>query len=995
MTNNLTRQQIVNYGQSHGYSPKEISKVLDQAKNNLVNYGINAGYKGSEINKVLNTAGYTNYNPLTAKANLENLLPNVAKGAKEFARDMRTMGGIVIQPFVDVQTAKPGDKLAKAKESFINAINNEPLRRTAVGAGVGALAGSKLGAIGSAGGAITGGLIGLLGPKGLTNSLLQPYETSTQDIGQAIQHNKTWGNIAADVLQGGMRNPFYSGIDILSAGGAKALGGAGRVLGRAIPNDAPMVVQQLFQSPGARDFNRSLTNSIQFSRAKNAELLEPLERLNSTLGIDNEKVVQFLRQNKGELSPKELEVADALKTSLKKGEQKAIEYGFLDKKLGENNVVAGYAMQELRDKIPNVLHDNLVEYIETGNMPSRIKKAVFENPELKTLLDKTIEDGKKLYNQGNIVDLTQALVGTVDPLGEVVAGAIAKRGHGYFGTNRIIGRATNKDLANVLEDSIAYQQKQITKATEAVDVIEDILKQPGIGKLVKDVNEIPKGSTVINPKVLRQNIAKEYQLGGDINVSKALKDSGVAEAGAYLIPNVYLKALDNMFKPIGKLEGSKLLNAFKKTVLASPHWFFLNRIGNITNNSMGGVKLTDYLDAVRNGKIAPKQLKQQTSFGNFIGDRGNTVKDGLIKPLKSIAKDLRKAAQSNKSVGDGINVIESLIANTSDLVSNPIFRAEAAAETMDRYANFIRQAKIEAKNTKTNWKDIVKKSETDNILYNKLNNQVNKDLGDYVGRNYLMDNRYYEALRAAVPFYRFLTQTGRTSFHQLANHPLAFQSTVVAPAKAGKQFSEDILQMYGLDPEAYEGGVPYSRQADGTWRFIGAEPLPAGAVASDLLSTNDKLNLISPMYTLGGNIATYKKGGGWMPSSEGLTQYKMQHGTSKGYEPTPAERWGYGASQVANTFYAPVRAGRGWMRELSNAIRGVPTLSNYDANIFQVNPLSYSKELPVETLGKWVGIQNMPYYPKYIQKPRKPSKREMAKAKMYRQQYNENTKKGR
>ena len=93
-------------------------------KDQIINYGIKAGYKGSDINKVLNAAGYSNYNPLTAQANWENLPSNLKRGAKEFARDMRTMGGVIAQPFVDVRDAKPGDKLAKAKESFIKAVNN-------------------------------------------------------------------------------------------------------------------------------------------------------------------------------------------------------------------------------------------------------------------------------------------------------------------------------------------------------------------------------------------------------------------------------------------------------------------------------------------------------------------------------------------------------------------------------------------------------------------------------------------------------------------------------------------------------------------------------------------------------------------------------------------------------------------------------------------------------------------------------------------------------
>jgi hypothetical protein len=84
--------------------------------------------------------------------------------------------------------------------------------------------------------------------------------------------------------------------------------------------------------------------------------------------------------------------------------------------------------------------------------------------------------------------------------------------------------------------------------------------------------------------------------------------------------------------------------------------------------------------------------------------------------------------------------------------------------------------------------------------------------------------------------------------------------------------------------------------------------------------------------------------------------------------------------------------GRGWMRELGNAVTGEPTLSNYDANILQTNPLSYSKELPIETVGKWLGIQNMPYYPQRVEKPQKPTKRQRANARKYQEQYKRNTK---
>lgn len=986
MTNYFSSKSIIDYGKSQGYSPKEINQALKNAKSSLVEYGINAGYKGSDINKALSNAGYSNYNPLTAKANWENLLPNLGRNAREFARDMKTIGGVAIQPFIDVANAPQGTKMDAAKQRFMNALQDDKLRKTILGATTGAAVGTAVGPIGTIGGGITGGLLGLLGPEQLGNAFLAPYETSIQDI----KSGKS--GIGTDILQGAMRNPLYSGIDILSAGGAKALGGAGRAIGKAVPSNAPMLLQQLIPSPGMRDLSRTATNAFQYSRAKNSELIEPLEKLLSTPGIDNEKIVRNILTNEGELSAKELEIAKDIKTALQKGEQKAIEYSLMGKEPSRVNIVAQYGMQKLRSVMPDILHDDIVTYVKSGKPSGRIEEYLIKNPELKPYLDDVISEGDKLYKNKNIAYLTQVLAPTIDPRGEIIANAITKTGNGYFGTNRIIGRATTQDLAKVLEDSIAYQQKQISKTTEAIDVIEDILQQPGVATMIKGNTEVHKGTTVISPKRLRENLAQEFQLGRDADISKALKDSGIAEEGAYLIPNVYFKALDNMFRPISSGTGKDMLNAFKKTVLANPHWVALNRIGNWTNNSMGGVKVSDYTDAIRYMKMMPKQLKAQTSFNSYVGDNVGGLSSSIIKPMKTLAKEVKKFGESDKSLEDLGRVAGQTLANTSNVLSNPVFRFEASAEAVDRFANFIRQAKREAATTKSDWKEIIKRAENDNNLFNKLNTQVNKDLGDYVGRNYLIPNGAYELLRNTVPFYRFLTQTGRTTFHQLANHPIAFQSTVVAPSKSGKQFSEQILNTYKLDPEDYEGGVPYKQQMDGTMRFIGTEPLPAGAVAQDLLSTKNKLGLLSPQLNMIPNILSYKKGEGWLPTSPGLTQYKMAKGTTKGYEPTTGERVGYAVSQLANTFYAPVRMSRGWMREALNTAIGRPTLSNYDTDILHVNPLSYARTLPVETLGKWVGIQTMPYYPKYVERPKKLSKNQLKKIGIYNRQYNENTK---
>ncbi len=603
MTTPYSRQEILKYGKANGYSDSQISQVMDINRNKIINYGINNGYKASQTNQVLKKYGYDNYNPLTARANWENLLPNFGRGAKEFARDMRTIGGQALKELADVTDAPVSKKLDVVLDKFAKTINNDKLKKAALGAGAGAVVGSVLPVFGTLGGAITGGLAGMLGPKNLANAFLSPYEISTEDFGK-----KPLGDMVSDIAQGAMRNPFQSSVDALSFGGAKALGATGRAIGKAVPETAPLWVQEVFQSPAIRDFNRTGTLALQSSRARNASLLEPLERLESTLGVNNEELVKNLILNEGNLKGKSLDIAKELKKSIKQGERKAVELGLIDKVASKNNVVAQYGMQKLRDIIPDILHDDLVKYIETGKLSERMGEAILNNPDIKTILDEVINTGSKLYDEDNIAFLTQALTSTTDPRGIVTASPIAKVGEGYFGTNRIIGRADIPEMAKKLEDSIAYQQGKIYKAVQSFETLDDMLKQPGIAEIIKDVNKIPaKGYKAINVDTIKNKLRDSIQSGTDVDMRRILDSSNLAEAGAYLVPNVYFEGLKNMLTPAGRGSGAELMNAFKKTVLANPHWVVLNRIGNWTNNSMGGVKLTDYMDAVRNKRLIPKQ----------------------------------------------------------------------------------------------------------------------------------------------------------------------------------------------------------------------------------------------------------------------------------------------------------------------------------------------------------------------------------------------------
>ena len=207
----------------------------------------------------------------------------------------------------------------------------------------------------------------------------------------------------------------------------------------------------------------------------------------------------------------------------------------------------------------------------------------------------------------------------------------------------------------------------------------------------------------------------------------------------------------------------------------------------------------------------------------------------------------------------------------SDTTANPFFKLEATGEYLDRSANFIRQCKRYAKKNKLDWKDVLKKSNKDPKLFAELNDGVNKALGDYIGRIYALPFGMYDIISESVPFYRFLTQTARTSANQLMHYPFAFASNVTVPSRIGSPISEYILNNYNLNKDMYNGGVIYDDD-NGQYMVAGFEPLPAGTLlesGGNTLSGKDLMSILSPTLTTIPNLISYRKFNR-VPSSPGL-----------------------------------------------------------------------------------------------------------------------------
>jgi hypothetical protein len=931
-------------------------------RNQFIQYAIDNGYKAREIDNALKSINQPGYNPLTYSGNYKNLPANFSRNAKEFARDFKTITGVLAS---EIMTGEKGVKVA---DKFKQAINSEPLRRTASGALVGGLVGSGLPVVGTLGGAVLGGLTGLVGgPKNMADAYLSTYDTSIDDI----RSGKTK---PMDIVQGAFNNPMYAAADILSVPGiANATGKAIKSGATSVTKNAPMAIRSLFPDEKMRDLSRSIGELSVTSRARRAEMFNAYNTLNAMPMANRLEIVKDITTNTGKLNKDEKKLSNAIKSSLRNAEKTAIERGFLDAKMSKENTIAQYIMQKLSPEHPELLHGDIVNYLDKKEVSGRMWN-LLKDEEFFNKIEDTIKEGSKLYDEGKISFLTQALAPSRDELGQIIASEINKDGHGYFGTKRIIGRTLPEEIANILDDSVNYQLQQIVKPTEAQDILEGLFTEKNIGKLIeKDIKatDIPSDKVAISLDGFKKSIAQMIASGGEVDLVKAFRDSHIIGKGSYLIDKVYADAINNSFKP-RKFGGiRKASNAFKKAVLANPHWIVLNRIGNITNNSMAGVGIADYVDAVTKlRKNTPKALRQQTSFNSYVGTGVDglpqtTIVSSVKQPINQLVRGWNKFKDSNKSLSDIGRFASDIYSSTSNITANPMFRIESELELVDRYANFIHQAKELAKKTKVNYKDIIKKSDTDSKLFNRLNREVNKDLGDYLGRNYALPSSVYDVASELIPFYRFLTQTGRTTAHQLSSSPLRFQSTVMAPSRAGNSYSEDIINMFNLDRNKYDGGSPYKIAADGTIRTVNIEPLPAQTVFGDITNAEKLINLMSPIYSMAGDIARYQKNGR-MPTSPNLTNIKLTAPSeAEKYTPTTGERLAYGLNQMGQTFVNPYRLMTIYGPEMLAAISGTGLQSRYDTNPVLQNPLSYKRQTPGELIGKWLSLQTSSNYPKY------------------------------
>ena len=989
-------------------------------RNRIIQEGIKNNKGVKQINKELRIAGEKEYNPLLYKENYKNW-NNWAKDFKSLGRDFSTMGGAIIDPIrktvVDVYKAPSYLKTQVLQDALTGAAksasaNNKRLSGMLKGAAEGYVVGKAVPKIGGLAGIVTGGIMGLVGEgdmkkgaKDVTNSILSTYNTSIDKINKGEFH-------PLDIAQGAFNHPVMAAMDFAPL----YMKPAGKLINATtsrIPKNAPKFVQQIFPSKEYRNFNRALTNSINYAKGEASELYNGITKLEASPWVNREEIVNYIRSNKANLSKGDLQLAKRLRKDLINNQKYAIKQGLLSEQANKDDIISQYVMHNIAGN-SDLLHGDVRNIIQGKPLRATAKQIIKEN-KLKNELNQLIKEGEELYNKDKIAFLSQKLAPSVDPRGEVLANVVNEGAKDYFDTSRVIGRSSAKDIGDVLDETVKFQLDQVGKSREALQVVDDLLENPEIGKTLL-TGKVDKNVIISD---FKNSIMEDIARGEAPNITKALKRTGMDKT----IDKMYYEAVKNAFDIKASGAGRRLLNAFKKAVLATPHWFVLNRAGNWTNNAMNGVTLRDYLDTRKYKGLAPKQLKLQTSFGSYIneGTKGKeAVKSTWGVPLNRLGKAGKKFWKSDKGLKDIGDLVFDTYSSLSDLTANPMFRWESAAEFTDRYANFIRQAKREVELRKSiinrskmskaqkaeklkgvTVENILKQSDKDKALFNKLNTEVNKSLGDYVGRNYLINNGIYNTLSEAIPFYRFLAQTGRTTLHQMAHKPLALAGISTIPTRVGGKISDNVIKEYGLDPDEYEGGVPYLNQQgkpyvdqNGNIRLMRFEPIPVGAVGlqlSDWMQGKNLQSALNPAISTLPDVLQFKVMGRTATNPRLNYLRDTDRQAAKNFQPTLAEVLKLGGSKFLSSTFNPYIVGTRILPEISATFSGKGLQSRYDTDPFKINPKSYNRDLPLELLGRNFGVQMSSG-----KKPERVSKSAMRrnrKSEMYSRQKEKNAKK--
>lgn len=725
-----------------------------------------------------------------------------------------------------------------------------------------------------------------------TNDLISTYKNNPKEIATRIVPNALWSIYD---------KPVTTSLDLAPISKALPEGAVAKAVHK-LPIDKE--IKYLFETPEMKEVNTILSDNKLGASTKLAKEMDELGRLrgDASLGKFNPTdVVKSLRTGEWQGDKSSIR---KMRDISNKFSQYAYELGVPAREM-DDVVRANNYMSLFNPEVNSGFLQDVINRFESGANVTKELKQLGTTPEL---FEKWLQTADKAIDEGRIAHISQILAGNRG--GDGIASAVEKRLNPFL-SKQSLGSATNERLGEVLFDTYDFLGNRIQDAFSLKGSLKEITNK--FGRAYDKSKSLGKNEVLISPSAIQQTLMENYG-NPSVKLSSLLKPLDTSNIDNLTKKYKDLVAIDQTYLDQLSRQQTRMVpdfldnlnTSFKGSVLSTPKFFTDNRWGNLRLNILEGVTPKDYLDAIATRKDMPSKLLNQTSYAGFLGKDfvGNRF---LETQSRALGKLLDKTSSPSEK-----------FKNFNMLFSNLIIPIESKAEGIDRYANMIRQAKRINKD----WKSVIAEAETNKDLYRKLNTGVNDSLGDYVGRNFAINPKAYEALNLLYNFYKYPAQSARVMGKQAANRPLAFQAMVMNPARGGNEVADkNIESLNNRLNDSYSGGTLY-RLPNRTW-----EPYEVLAYQSDPMSApldvgykvmsgrpEEAVN-ISPALTAWNNILRYQNSFGSTPTSPSyrvsgdtmLERSNVNPMVLTGYhEPTLGDRVKYGTTALAKNYVTPV-----------------------------------------------------------------------------------------
>lgn len=870
----------------------------------LLNYMVERGYSRWDVDKVLKSQGYapTTYyerqrvregKPLTGNI-LKDLGGNITSDLKDFTAGVNTIGTIGYKAITD--------------KNF----------RDALGSELGNYAKQR-------------GVSGVI--EDVANTMIGDYNVSLRNMG------KNPVDTVARVASGIANHPVTAVLDFapLSKFIPKEYK-LGNVLEKV---NAPKVVRQFVPSDNITKVNRAIKTGKGIVDTKAKDLTYSFKSVVQSPNKPSlERAFRNVSTGKWEGDKETIDLTKRLLDVQQEYNKELVGLG-INPEVEKKTAIAQMIMEDL-----NPVRSN--KNIYTG----RIMKAMEgDNEALKALgVDKNkfsdlIAQGNDRYDKGLLRPISHRFTfatpekGLV-PMEDYLKGRLATRN---------VGWATPEELVKTAPKAYEELSQLIALNKSGRVSLEQIARSVGTKVSPEDVSKFLKDNpnhTIVSPNAFNQILREDYGKGKLNSIVKRVGDlkQGL-DAGDYMAygDDLYAINKDYLDPLINSVRNSRDNNLFGKlnsnwkyVQLITPKYFVENRLGNTILNSLEGVGPTQYLKAYNKDwkALAPKRLHTDTSYQGLLGSEfaGSRTAEALKRSLIDTKEGI-----TNK---DWL----ATLTGVNKIMSNLIIPTESAFEFTDRYANFIKQAERLSKQTGESVENILKRSDKDPMLYNRLIEPVENSLGDYTGRNWAIDPKTYNVLSTTFPFFKYPTQAIRTLFHQAQNNPLRYQALVGTPAKIGSNVWDNQKKAYERGEEEFGGlfvnSIP-GRFSPALLQQFDANPISAGSEFLYNLTNNPGNLSISPLFDLArikdfrdryGNTASSPK----YYNASGNTYILDNNGNPTPQiltKPTLGDIASQLTSTMTNLYFAPAIA---WNRYLGPGIAQLTNQTwypNYDTSI--------------------------------------------------------------